>query len=276
MHWLNYGGGVNSTALLILMCERKLEVGDWRILWSDVRDEKDETYAYVADHIEPYLLRHYRFLEKIAPAEGVFARWWRIQVVGSRTLRSCTVEAKIRPIERYLRANGAPGDVQIIGIDAGEERRAKPALPTDKYSKLYPLVELGIDRDGCVDIIERAGLPVPPKSGCWHCPFVRVGELRELFNTRPDRFAMVEALEARSIASRPLEPVMTPVEFDDVTGEATRFVPVMPVRAQWGDKPATTWRKRFEMERAQGTLPFGDEPLAFDEIPCGCFDGEAA
>ena len=52
---------------------------------------------------------------------------------------------------------------QYMGFDAGESHRIKPATE-DYVTNLYPLVDFGIDRDGCVDIIRKAGLPVPPKA----------------------------------------------------------------------------------------------------------------
>ena len=35
----------------------------------------------------------------------------------------------------------------------------------------YPLIDLRLDRAACIAIIRQAGLPVPPKSSCWFCPY---------------------------------------------------------------------------------------------------------
>lgn len=118
MYWLIYGGGVNSTALAILMVRGKLpQYEPWRTVFSDTGEERSETYSYIRDHFEPWLAKHGKTLEVVRPEETILERWERLKVTGSRLLRACTVEGKIKPIERHVAANG--GGVQLIGIDAG-------------------------------------------------------------------------------------------------------------------------------------------------------------
>lgn len=254
-YWLSYGGGVNSTALAVLLCDGKLpRYQPWRIVFSDTFDEKPETYDYIDQVMRPYLRKHGKVLETCCDKEGVIERWERLGVTGSRTLRTCTSHAKIRPLERHLKAHGNDGDVQLIGIDAGEPHRARGKKPSDPFQAIYPLVELDIDRVGCLEIIQAAGLPVPIKSGCWHCPFMRVGEIIELGLKTPERFDRIDELEQVSIQKNPPDPGKT--------------------RAHWADKPASHWRQRVEHVRSQGSLfddPDADEPN--DEIPCNCYDG---
>jgi hypothetical protein len=73
-------------------------------------------------------------LEVVRPEETILERWERLKVTGSRLLRGCTVEGKIKPIERHVAANG--GGVQLIGVDAGEAHR----MP----DRVRPLVDLDI------------------------------------------------------------------------------------------------------------------------------------
>ena len=50
MYWLSYGGGINSTALAILLIENKLpQYVPFRVLFSDTGNEKDETYNFIGD-----------------------------------------------------------------------------------------------------------------------------------------------------------------------------------------------------------------------------------
>lgn len=249
-YWLSYGAGVNSTALLVLLVEGRLPQFDpWRVVFADTRDEKDATYAYIRDVVTPYLAAHGRALETVYPKEGVLERWERLGVTGSRTLRTCTSHGKRDPIEDHIAANG--GGEQLIGIDAGELHRARPSRPGDPFPKHYPLVDLDIDRDGCEAVIRAAGLCVPPKSGCWHCPFLRVGAVLALAREQPERFARIEALEVRSIEMHPPGPGI--------------------VRAQWSDRPARYWRERAADEGRQVPL-FERDP----EMPCACYDGASA
>lgn len=251
-YWLSYGGGVNSTALMVLLCEHKLpQYEPFRFIWADTRDEQDETYEYIDRTIRPYLRGHGHVLETVCDKEGVLARWQRLSTTGNRMLRTCTDHGKIRPITRHIEAHTTRGNAaeQLLGIDAGEAHRARPSLPTDPFPKHYPLVDLDLDRAGCVAIIESAGLPVPRKSGCWHCPFMRVGEVLALAKERPERFAQIVALEAASERASPPEP-----------GKR---------RTQWGLVPALEWAARACSEQSSGPL--------FQEIdpdpPCVCYDG---
>ena len=125
--------------------------------------------------------------------------------------RLCTSEYKIIPIERAIREHLGIGEglrvhtkahpyhvEQWIGIASEESRRAKGnripcrhkvsggKVRTPKVGKCdehptgrphpwstlrYPLLELDLTTDDCVQIIEDLGWPVPVKSACVGCPF---------------------------------------------------------------------------------------------------------
>jgi 3'-phosphoadenosine 5'-phosphosulfate sulfotransferase (PAPS reductase)/FAD synthetase len=252
MYWLSYGGGVNSTALAILLCEGKLPaLAPWEAIFADTGDEKDETYAFIDGQFKPYLAGHGKRLHVCRDKESVLERWERLGVVGSRVLRTCTSHAKSRPITAYIRARDED-PTQIIGIDAGESHRARPVLDeTRDIAKLYPLVGLGVGRAQCRDIIRQAGLCVPVKSGCWHCPFLRKREVLDLARDHVERFARIIELEDQSLDLRPLDP-----------GK---------VRAQWHERPARRWAAMAREESRQGRLmELGSDP---DDAACGCYDG---
>ena len=242
MHWLRYGGGRNSTALAILLCEGKLpQYEPFRITFSDTHDEKLETYAYIWDHFQPFVERHGRTLEVLQPKEGVLERFERLSVTGSRLIRACTDEGKVQPQRRYEKKAGYDVNIHLLGIHADEPNRSKFA------DAERPLVDLGINQKACEQIIRDAGLPVPVKSGCWHCPFMRVGEVIDLAANDPCRFQRIIDLEAASTEKHPPEP-----------GKK---------RTHWGDKTAIEWR-----ERAMGGALFAYE-ADDDDIPCVCMDG---
>lgn len=246
-YWLSYGGGVNSTALAILLqFGRFPQYEPWRVLFADTRDEEPETYEYIDNVFRPWLRKRGRVLETACADEGVIEKFERLRVTGSRIIRTCTIEAKIKPVRRHILAHGTGDDVQLIGIDAGESHRmASPANPGE-LARVRPLVDANIDRDECVRIIEAAGLPVPPKSGCWHCPFKRAAQVIQLAIHRPCDFARIERLEAAATEAHGRDKYGNP-------------------RTQWGDKPASYWR-----ERANGGPLFDDSEA---NPPCGCYDG---
>jgi hypothetical protein len=100
-------------------------------------------------------------------------------------IRWCTSEYKVRPVQKWMAANGV--DAQLLGISADESHRKPDAN--------RPLVDRWIDRKGCVAIIEGEGLDVPPKSSCYLCPFQRDSQWRELWHRHPDLFERAARLE---------------------------------------------------------------------------------
>ncbi len=240
MKWLSYGAGVNSTALLIALIDRRVSVGPFRVVFSDTKDERDETYSYLYTVAMPYARKHGITIEVCCSREGVLERWERLSVTGSRMIRSCTDDGKIKPIRRHILAHGegAGVDVQLIGIHAGESHRAKPARENE-LPRAYPLIELNWGHDECLAAIAAAGLPIPIKSGCWHCPFMRRAEIVALSVTAPCKFERIIKLEDAANRKHPGHP-----------------------RMQW-NKPAREIR--------DGGPLFADSA---NDLPCGCWDGD--
>ncbi|WP_313491917.1 MULTISPECIES: hypothetical protein [Sphingobacterium] len=99
----------------------------------------------------------------------------------------------------------------LIGIAAGEENRIaksnnqqqkarqldlfrKVRLPGLKWmdtciTKIYPLAELGINRNACQQYILSVGLPLPFPSNCLMCPFASKIEILWLYRNYPAVFA---------------------------------------------------------------------------------------
>ena len=74
-------------------------------------------------------------------------------------------------------------------------------LADPKYSKWYPLMEWGWDREACIRAIEAAGLPQPGKSSCFFCPSMRAEEIIDLREHYPDLFRRALALEDNARAN---------------------------------------------------------------------------
>jgi len=151
--------------------------------------------------------------------------------VPSRTLRICTDKFKVRPLHAYFQRPC----FELIGFSTDEAHRAK--LRVEKGSEhRYPLLEYEIDREGCKRIIREHGLPVPPKSGCWFCPFQRIAQWRLLRSQHPDLFCAAIKLEDRNrerriaegreplwLASRPLSEIVN--ESQDALFEEYQYPP---------------------------------------------------
>ncbi|WP_343241995.1 phosphoadenosine phosphosulfate reductase [Streptomyces sp. SID13666] len=211
----SFGGGWQSMAALVLAAQGTL---DYRtFIFANVGDdsEKPATLAYVRDHARPFAAAHGIDLTTVGRIrrDGTpETLYGRITREGSRSLpipvrmsngapgtRACTGDFKIKVIGKELKRRGAsrtnPATVGI-GISVDEISRANNRRCEPHERIEYPLLELGIRRTDCARIIRSAGLPVPPKSACWFCPFSRPENWHDMRRDEPALFAKACDLEA--------------------------------------------------------------------------------
>jgi len=62
----------------------------------------------------------------------------------------------------------------------------------------YPFINYQIDRDDCIRIIEKHGLNVPPRSGCYFCPFATRGEIIKLRKEHPELYEIRKEIEQKA------------------------------------------------------------------------------
>lgn len=224
---VSYGGGVQSTALLVLAAQRKIDFGVFMFANVGHDSEMPATLDYVENVAKPYaeandieLVELFRVPQRGWSAGQVETLYGRLTREGSRSLpipvrmsngapgtRSCTADFKIRVVERELKRRGAtvaePALV-ALGISVDEIQRAKPGLDPKSPVQIrtYPLLDLGLHRSGCKRLIAEAGLPVPEKSACYFCPFHDKETWRRLKREHPDLFAKSCELEAHLNAQR--------------------------------------------------------------------------
>jgi hypothetical protein len=92
--------------------------------------------------------------------------------------------------------NRAPeAAIVCIGISTDEIQRINTKRAQHWEKPIYPLIELNLSRDDCKKVITEAGLPVPPKSACWFCPFHRKSYFEDLQKNRPELWSRHIALE---------------------------------------------------------------------------------
>jgi 3'-phosphoadenosine 5'-phosphosulfate sulfotransferase (PAPS reductase)/FAD synthetase len=211
---VSYGGGVQSTALLVLATQRHIDFHTF--LFANVGDDSEHpaTLAYVRDVATPYAARHGIGLHELRRRrrDGTTETLWqRLNRPESRSIpipvrmangapgrRSCTADFKIKVIGRWLREHGAstehPATVGI-GISLDEIHRANKRRSEPHERIEYPLLDFGLRRDDCIRIIADEGLPVPPKSSCFFCPFRTLEAWREQKRNEPDLFIKAAELE---------------------------------------------------------------------------------
>lgn len=206
---ISYGGGVQSTALLVLAATGRIDFPVF--LFANVGDDSEDpaTLDYVQRHAKPYAAAHgialheLRRVKRDGTTETLHGR---LTKAGSRSLpiplrmsngapgtRSCTSEFKIKVIGRWLKANGATEtDPAIVGVgislDEIERVNKRRSMPYE--DTVYPLLDLDppLRRSDCLNVIRAAGLAEPGKSACWFCPYHRRSTWAEMRRDRPDLF----------------------------------------------------------------------------------------
>lgn len=183
--YLSYGGGVNSTALLILLTE---EGEEFEAVFADHGGDYPETYEYVE-----MLRGHYpiTIIKVTVGGKDLYSYAMAYTILPDRRFRWCTQRFKSKPINDYF---DKPCLV-YIGFDAGESHRSLNRYDIEGIEYEYPLIEMGIDRKDCEEIIIKAGLPLPRKSGCYFCPFQKRSELIALRDKYPDLYCKTKTME---------------------------------------------------------------------------------
>lgn len=242
-----YGGGVNSTAMLIGMYRRQLRPD--LILFADTGGERPETYQFVEEF--GLWLKEHGFPEIItvrAPNVTLEQRCLDHKALPSVAygFKSCSQRFKLEPQEKFVNNWQAAKDawargervVKAIGYDAWEHHRAK--LSGDaKYTCIYPLVEWDWNRDDCERVCHEEDLS-PSKSSCFFCPNSKPYEIKKLAREHPCLADRAVAMEHNA-------------ELTTIKGLGRRW----------------SWESLIKADRDQSNL-FEDTT---QDMPCGCYDG---
>lgn len=128
--------------------------------------------------------------------------------VGSINRRLCTQDYKILPILRELRKRCGIKRGQkestvtsLIGISFDEMQRMKASREPWVVNR-WPLVEMRMRRNDCIEWMRKSGYPDPPRSSCVYCPFHRNTEWRRLQVEEPDEFAKAVSFEKNLQATK--------------------------------------------------------------------------
>ena len=149
------------------------------VIFADTKGEWPETYEYLEKYILPYVKEHgikFTVLGGDVTKSGITTSsledyCHKRKTTPSIQFRWCTETFKIRRIKEYIRVQDYPKPrLAIMGISFEElGRMHKSHSRTWEFE--YPLVMKHMTRKDCELIIRNAGWPVPPKSGCFYCPY---------------------------------------------------------------------------------------------------------
>ena len=194
--FLSYGGGVQSTVLVLMALDREIERPDY-VVFADTGSEMPETMETVSKIRKLCAKGGLNFVtvSKGEPLHEAYGKKNTLPVVG---IRSCTSTFKIDPIKRFMRTIVGNGRGRIIaetwlGISTDERRRANPS--SDKWSsRRYPLLELEMSRQDCKKYLKDRGWNVI-KSGCFLCPYQSGKQWSSLNLKHPKLFALALSME---------------------------------------------------------------------------------
>ena len=219
MRTFSFGAGVQSTAVLVLQAQGRLPEPYDAFLFANVGDDSEhpDTLRYYRETHVPYAEKHGIHLEEVrrVKRDGTTptiyqelldlpdSRGAGIPVYmsnGAPGRRSCTADFKIHVIRKWQRQNGSSKEnpaVCGLGISMDEIQRARTDSGFPDQTLDYPLLDHKppLRRIDCYKIIEEAGLPKPPRSACYFCPFHSMETWRTLKRETPDLFQKAVELE---------------------------------------------------------------------------------
>lgn len=244
-HIVTFGGGTNSTALLIHFV--KINFIPDHILFSDTGGEHPNTYKFIKEFNNYLISKNFPSIEILnyKTKNGKILNLYD-DCINNKTLpsiafgyKSCSQKFKIRPVEKFIKSKYNNLDIKIyIGFDYGEKRRIKQNA-NPNFTNCYPLIDLMWDRKKCIEVIKNENIDLPGKSSCFFCPNMKKNEILSLSN---DLKAKIFFLEKN----------------------ATNIMEVKGLGRNY------KWTDLIKADNDQTKIDFNDED--WHSIPCECID----
>lgn len=198
-HIVSFSGGKDSTAMLLMMLEKNMPVGE--IVFCDTTVEFPNMYEHI-QKVEKYIGRPIRRIAAKNTFEFMMLEYEKTKGKSKGELgygwpkmisRWCTKYFKQQPMGKLYK-----NDYQYIGIAADERHRVKEG------NFKYPLVEWGITEkqalqycydkgfnwDGLYEYFDRVS--------CWLCPMQSLKELKNLYQHFPELWIKLKELDAKT------------------------------------------------------------------------------
>lgn len=211
---LNFSGGKDSTALLILLLENGEPLDE--IIFCDTGYEMPQLYDHI-DDVEAWMKANYPDapgITRLKPENGFDYYLYEKPIIkGSRkgkigygwpSMRNrwCTKYLKLMPKIRHLR--GRENVVHYVGIAADEPKRIR-----NDHDKRYPLAEWGITESECLELCYSKGFTFQglykhfKRLGCWCCPLKSKHDLRVMWKYYPTLWKRLLEMEEKSRRGNP-------------------------------------------------------------------------
>ena len=203
MHVVSLSGGKDSTAMLLMMLERGMQVDE--VVCADTGMEFPAMAAHLRRVEEytgipiTYLRAEFGFEHLMF--DHVRTKGKHVGVAGygwaRPNARWCTSKLKTDLIDRHFRTISKTREVvHYVGIAADETRRVK--------DKRYPLVEWGVTEAEALAYCYAHGFDwgglyeTFARVSCWCCPLQPLAELRKLRHEFPELWVQLRDMDARA------------------------------------------------------------------------------
>ena len=187
-NFIAYSGGVESTTMLLLFGHKATPI------FTDTGWEHQKLYDWL-DTVEQ---KTGHKITRIRPKETLPEMIKRQGVFPSPMMRFCTRMAKIKPMDDFLK-DKTPCEI-MIGLNYDERDRTGNHGLVQGVEYSYPLIDLKITRDKCIDALKQHDLyPSFPaymrRGGCVGCFYKSKHEFYRMAKDSPEEAYEVARLE---------------------------------------------------------------------------------
>jgi hypothetical protein len=226
LHILSLGAGVQSTTMALMAAHGEITPMPDLAIFADTQAEPKAVYEHLewlrSSNVLPFPVEVVTAgdLGAKVMAEGYSdVPWHTLSGLGRR---QCTKAFKLYPIRDKAKewagvpagkaANLPAGTISMwIGISLDEVIRMKPAS-VQYINNRWPLIELKMSRNDCLQWMKRHDYPEPPRSACVFCPYRKDHEWRSLPQGDWERAVEVDAAirtlrDVKQYAHRTLKPL---------------------------------------------------------------------
>lgn len=209
--YLSYGGGVQSTTILMMMIEGVIEKADV-VYFADTGSETPSTYSTIEKMKKRCLDSGIEF-ETVYGSPEEFPEGTKLHEYYMNKEKAphlpmvknpqCTWKFKIAPIRRAIRKrikelgfdkNPKPHAICMLGITTDEKHRARKS-DIQYVAHKFPLIEMDYSRRQCETYLSKFDDLDVSKSGCFCCPYMNAKGFNKLRIEHPDLFQICINME---------------------------------------------------------------------------------
>lgn len=203
-HIVSLSGGKDSTAMLLMMIEKNMEVND--IVFCDTGMEFPEMYNHIKK-VEKFINRNVTVIKRKESYQYYLGEYVKKNgEIGyghpDFKNRWCTQLLKKMPFSKYIKQY--KDDItEYHGIAIDEKHRAEKNKENNRVIR-YPLIEWNITEKQALKYCYDKGFNWDglyekfSRVSCWCCPLSRIEELRILYNDFPVLWEELEEMDKKS------------------------------------------------------------------------------